>query len=420
MKNNISSYVEKNLCFQCGTCEAVCEGIVKKSAIKMKIIEEKGFIYPEVDNTKCISCGLCIKKCPILNLNSKENHLLTESDEVGIYTTSEQERILSTASGGMVTGLLKYLLEKKIVDKAIVAGYSQKEPTNTTGYILENVFEINKIAGSIYQPVALNQVFSKINKNDKIVIVGLPCHIRGAQLYFDAKKIEKIIKISLICTIGRGKLGTKAVLEKYIGKNKKIEKIQYRAENHPGNFVVYSENLKIKMPFYRAFQHIDYLYMPQGCLYCSDIFGDYSDITVGDPWGFVNEKKAMGIARTNLGKNIIKEAIRENYINEYQKIDYITAMKTQKSGVGYKVHNYWKRLKAYKNNELEILYKDQDTPKITLSKKENFWYKALLINSKIFNSSKGPLITKYVPMRILSKYRGKVAFENSFFKEGVK
>ena len=49
-------------CYGCGGCEKVCP----KSAISMRDINGEGFLYPVLDNNKCIECGLCTKKCPAL------------------------------------------------------------------------------------------------------------------------------------------------------------------------------------------------------------------------------------------------------------------------------------------------------------------------------------------------------------------
>ena len=52
----------KHECTGCGACVAICP----TNALAM-CEDEEGFLYPEKDNAKCISCGLCEKKCPISN-----------------------------------------------------------------------------------------------------------------------------------------------------------------------------------------------------------------------------------------------------------------------------------------------------------------------------------------------------------------
>ena len=51
----------KNECCGCGACQAICP----KSAIRMKSIDNEGFVYPVVDANLCIHCRLCERVCPI-------------------------------------------------------------------------------------------------------------------------------------------------------------------------------------------------------------------------------------------------------------------------------------------------------------------------------------------------------------------
>ena len=49
----------------CSGCSA-CMNICPKSAITMEENSE-GFLYPVIDELKCVHCGLCNRVCPILN-----------------------------------------------------------------------------------------------------------------------------------------------------------------------------------------------------------------------------------------------------------------------------------------------------------------------------------------------------------------
>ena len=46
----------KNICNGCGVCALVCP----KKCIKM-VEDTEGFLYPEVDESKCIKCNKCKK-----------------------------------------------------------------------------------------------------------------------------------------------------------------------------------------------------------------------------------------------------------------------------------------------------------------------------------------------------------------------
>ena len=53
---------DKSKCSGCHSCYNICP----KQCITMKE-DQEGFWYPEVDVEQCIDCGLCEKRCPILN-----------------------------------------------------------------------------------------------------------------------------------------------------------------------------------------------------------------------------------------------------------------------------------------------------------------------------------------------------------------
>ncbi|GAG74426.1 unnamed protein product [marine sediment metagenome] len=121
----IENVINKHLCCGCGTCVGVCPTDV----IDFK---EHGY-YPEwLDENKCNDCGFCVNACPGngLPINNITKELRTPQQkynkDIGNYKQflvghSEDEFIRrKSASGGIATSLLIYVLDKKIVDKVIV------------------------------------------------------------------------------------------------------------------------------------------------------------------------------------------------------------------------------------------------------------------------------------------------------------
>ena len=68
-KNIPVLYERKELCCGCTACYAICP----KNAITMEP-DEEGFLYPVVNEEKCVRCYQCWKVCPIKEANAvKEN-----------------------------------------------------------------------------------------------------------------------------------------------------------------------------------------------------------------------------------------------------------------------------------------------------------------------------------------------------------
>ena len=59
-KNIPVLYKIKPECCGCTACYAICP----KSAITMES-DEEGFLYPSIDEEKCVRCYQCLKVCPI-------------------------------------------------------------------------------------------------------------------------------------------------------------------------------------------------------------------------------------------------------------------------------------------------------------------------------------------------------------------
>lgn len=95
MKETITEIVSPVLCAGCEACLNVCP----RQAIRMEA-DQEGFLYPVVDNTKCIHCGKCVKMCPVL-LAEKDHGTYGKTDTFVGYAKDES-MVLKSSSGGFL------------------------------------------------------------------------------------------------------------------------------------------------------------------------------------------------------------------------------------------------------------------------------------------------------------------------------
>ena len=122
------------------------------------INNEDGFIIPKIDESRCIKCGLCEKKCIYLNKvisNSKTD--ITASSCYMMYFLND--KILESASGGIFYG---------IAVKAIELGYEVCGciylPYFVPFYL--DLREFGIFIGSIFLGFLMARIYKKLKVNN--------------------------------------------------------------------------------------------------------------------------------------------------------------------------------------------------------------------------------------------------------------
>ncbi|MDR1758984.1 MAG: 4Fe-4S binding protein, partial [Fibrobacter sp.] len=201
-KPNISYTIRHNLCLGCGVCEGTCP---TKSIIT---IVQNGQFVPVINEATCTNkkgCHRCFDACPGIGISLNEianesfNAPETKTNEkIGRYLecftgfSTDYEIRYHSASGGMLSQFLIWLLDKKYIDGAVVTKFSQNGELLVESFIATTKEEILSAKSSKYAPVTLNHAIQEIKKRKgKFVIVGLPCHIHGFRKY---EKLDKKFK----------------------------------------------------------------------------------------------------------------------------------------------------------------------------------------------------------------------------------
>lgn len=395
----IKTIAKNGVCFQCGTCASSCT----KNCIEMKRNEETGLIFPEIINeNNCTNCKMCEKVCPFLNIKLPEEQF--KSEEIALYKSTDENIYKASSSGGVVGSVLKYLFEKKIINKALVSGIDGMYAVPRWIYSSD---EIKSIQGSKYQPIALNELLKEVCKEDKIAVVGLPCHIQGIdnmQNSIPTLKNSIILKLGIFCTIGRGMNSTLTALNGF--KELNNGHLIYRDENNTGNMIWRKDNEDIYVTKYEQFlDKGDYLFYPKGCLFCNDLFNVKADISVGDSWGLKKGKVALTLVRTLNGLEIINDMKISGYIEFISNVSKHQAESTQKHSYDFKIKKYEERYKLCRH-ELKGLPIELNVKPSKTSLKYNCAIRLLNFNSDFFNSTKGVKICNNKKFyTLVKKYR---------------
>lgn len=324
----------------CCGCEA-CSQICPKHCISMTR-DTEGFLYPKVDTTICIECGMCEKVCPIINQ-------FDEKKPSAVYAAKNNDELerLSSSSGGIFI-----LVAKQIISEGGVAfGVKFDENWNVVHSYCETVEELSKFQGSKYVQSRIGDSYKTVEKflkNDrKVLFTGTSCQIAGLKHYL-RKEYDNLFTIDVVChgvpspKVWENYLNDIKCAKRSIGKNTvslslnetsvKITDVLFRdktngwkkygfkityvackaTENSVSKSPINQQSISLIEPFYDNIYMKGFLrnlYLRPSCYYCQAKAGKaHSDITIADYWGIQNyypqfdDDKGVGLIMINSSK----------------------------------------------------------------------------------------------------------------------
>lgn len=330
----IEDVVAEGLCLGCGTCVAVCpSGLVMKA-------NRDGEYVPYIKSLSCIGCGFCYTTCPGRNVPYGElANFLPDSKKttranaclLGIFRniyvgfSADSELRCSASSGGIVSSILTFLLEKHLINGAIVTGMDRTYPWKANTRVATRSEEVHDAKQSKYVVVPTNSLLQGIrNVEGKFVLVALPCQIHGlkniARYTSDTINDKIAIKIGLFCGSNIRTTGLGFLLKRLgITDSSTIQKLEYRGGNYPGGFLIRLLNGKHVFVKRYYFSLLSFLFSLPRCSLCPDLTNELADISVGDvSLGDLETPVGTIITRTKKGEDIVSGAVSEGYIRAYK------------------------------------------------------------------------------------------------------
>lgn len=274
--------LEKKSCTGCSSCASICP----KGAIKL-IQDNEGFMYPEIDQGKCINCGLCKRVCPVLN--TKQNNSL---NRCFVAYNNDSKAKKTSSSGGIFDAIAKKILN----ENGIVIGAAFNDRMELRHIAIEKTEDLEKLKGSKYLQSELDNIFSYIKEqvnSRKILFVGTPCQVAGLHAFLK-KDYDNLVCIDLFCHgVPSPKLFSKYIKE--LEEDNKSRIVNYNFRDKKTGWDSYSNTCRFQNNKEVSQLQKDNNYMKlflsdialrESCFNCNFKLGNkYSDITLGDFWG---------------------------------------------------------------------------------------------------------------------------------------
>lgn len=318
-------------CTGCTACYNACA----HDAIRMQA-DAEGFVFPNVNRDRCVECGLCTNRCPVLYPLRTGN-----ADTPSVYALwSEKDRTASSSGGAFSAFARKVLAEKGIVWGAAFDGMLKCRHFRAC-----NLNDLSALRGSKYVQSELGGSFSKIKKElqqgIRVLFCGTPCQVAGLYSYLH-KDYENLLTLDLVC---HG-VPSDTVFQAYLSKLSKkkridIEGLEFRRLSGWGIATTVKLGNKSRLLY-----GYDNLYMQafdrsalfrRSCYSCRYArLPRVGDCTIGDFWGIgrhgtpfrhdvsrgvslvmannaKGEKALSGLAGVFIERRTLEEALAENH-----------------------------------------------------------------------------------------------------------
>lgn len=282
--------IEKNT--KCNGCQA-CASICPKSCIEM-VKDEEGFLYPKIDEDKCINCRLCEKSCPVLDSRSCEQSKET-IDAYAVINKDDKARVESS-SGGVFTAIASAVIRQG----GVVFGATFNERFQVIHKPVETMAGLQELRGSKYVQSSIGNAYKQAEKflqeNRLVLFTGTPCQIGGLHAYLK-KPYDNLLTQDIIC---HG-VPSPLVWEKYVAyrekksggktlqvsfRNKRLGWKNYSMQFLFSNQTEYTA-LQTKDPYMQVF--LKNLCLRPSCYDCAfKTKARQSDFTLADFWGLEN------------------------------------------------------------------------------------------------------------------------------------
>lgn len=280
---------DNSKCCGCAACAQRCP----RHCIQM-LEDDEGFLYPQIDISSCVNCGLCERVCPMLNE-------LEAARPKSVYAGHCLDEIVrkTSSSGGVFTRLADLC----IAEGGVVFGVKFNAKWEPEFACAENREACKEFRGSKYAQAIVGDAYkiaeNYLKQGRKVLFSGTPCQIAGLNTYL-RKKYDNLITVDIVCHGVPSPGVWRQYLSEYVDftlpKGAMLTEVNFRDKTKGWRDYGISFSYVLNGTKYVNYQSkYDNSYMKlfladvilrPSCYSCSKKRGSSgSDITIGDFWG---------------------------------------------------------------------------------------------------------------------------------------
>lgn len=304
-------------CCGCTACASIC----MHDAITMKP-DKLGFLYPDVDESKCTDCGLCEKVCAFHDNYDKSLNLPLSDAYAARH--KDMKEVETSRSGAAFIAISDHIIE----NGGVVYGAGYADHFRVVHKRAVTKEERNEFKGSKYVQSDLKGVFRSVRddlKSGKVVMFsGTPCQTAGLHSYVGKKLRENLYLVDIVCHgvpspyIWRDYL---SYLENKYGSEiinvNFRDKVIFGWRAHKETFKFHEDTIDTTCFTFLFYKHIMFRHSCGACKYTN--LQRPSDITIADFWGWEKTDKSINaddkgvsllLCNTEKGQKLF-DAVRE-------------------------------------------------------------------------------------------------------------
>lgn len=266
--------------------------------------DSQGFVYPEVDEAKCVECGLCLRVCPFINIPARDDEF---SQRIYGCRLRDNAQLALSQSGGVFYALareaveLGYAVYGVELDSRLVVRHSRADNQETL-----QAFRGSKYVQSLLEGV-FQDVVARLRRSEKIFFIGTGCQVAGLVSLCRTLRVDtqSLLTADLIChgvPSPRYWHDYLQWMERKYGA--KVVRADFRDKScgwaNTQNSLTLSDGRKV----YPEERFYSDLLLRRSCYECPFTgFERCSDLTLGDYWGV--EKVRPELAADNRGVSLV-------------------------------------------------------------------------------------------------------------------